>query len=306
VKSDIDDIYQALLDLGLTEKAIEREVQKKARSLGDMMTPSALLFLVAKDLGLSFSDGEIESFNFCSHSDEIDYDEITLDINEIEEGMSAMVVVGRIERIYPIREFIRKDGTNGIVGSFVINDGTGRIKIVLWDEQVEVMKYDFFVFNEIVRIIGGYSKVGMKERLEIHLGKKGKMELAPVHSEKSKSVPILSHEYFERVNLPIKKISLSEVYEKKGVIPLVSGIVQVKDFLEKDLKNGDKTFLIRLLLSDDDDSIEIVAWGMDALNVLQQINDGDHVQLSDVVIKLNTYTDKKQLQFTKRTILHVI
>ena len=143
--SEVDNIYQALLDLGMTEEAIEHEVQKKAHSLGHMMAPSAVLFLVAKDLGISFSNGGIEPFNIGMASDDIDYDDFTLDINEIEEGMSTIVVVGRIERIYPIREFFRKDGTRGFVGSFVIYDGTGRIKVVLWDQQVEIMKNDFFI-----------------------------------------------------------------------------------------------------------------------------------------------------------------
>jgi replication factor A1 len=306
MNSNIDDIYQALLDLGLTEEKIEREVQKKAHSLGNMMAPSAVLFLVAKDLGLSFSGGEIESFNIGMDSDDIDYDEFALDINEIEEGMSAIVVVGRIERVYPIREFLRKDGTNGTVGSFFINDGTGRIKIVLWDQQVEVMKNDFFIFNEIVRIIGGYSKVGLNEKLEIYLGKKGEMELAPSSSEKSKKIPLLLHEYIDKGEISLKNISISEVYEKDGFIPFVLGVVHVEEFSEKDLKNGEKNFLIRFLLSDDDNSIEVVAWGKDALNTLRQINDGDEIQLSNVIIKLNSYTGKKQLQFTKRTILNVL
>ena len=44
-------------------------------------------------------------------------------------------LLGRIVRLYDSNSFKRKDGTDGILQSVVIEDKTGSIRIVFWDEK---------------------------------------------------------------------------------------------------------------------------------------------------------------------------
>ena len=90
-----------------------------------------------------------------------------------------------------------------------------------------------------MRIIGGYSKLGIDNQPEIHLSKKAKIILAPRENEINRKIPLLLLEYVK------KSLKISEINEKEGYIPLISGIVQVREFSEKQLKNGDKSFLLR-------------------------------------------------------------
>ncbi|MFX1273621.1 MAG: hypothetical protein ACFFBP_23090 [Promethearchaeota archaeon] len=300
---DVDDLYQALINAGMTESEIEHQINKKAQILGGFMSNEAILFVIAKEMGVNIrgTNNNLEDIDFME--EDFDYDDFTIDISLVEDGMSSIVIIGRIERIYPIREFTRKDGTKGIVGSFTINDGSGSIKIVLWDSQVDVMKNDYFMFNEIVRIIGGYSKMGIKDQLEVHLGKKGKIILAPLEEDVNKKIPKLFREYMKSSILDLNPIKISVALEKDGFITNISGIVHIEEFLEKISKNGEKTFLLRFYLSDDSDSIQVIAWGMDAVNCLKQMIDGDEIMLSNVIIKENSYTRTKQVHLTKKSIL---
>ncbi|MFX0141271.1 MAG: hypothetical protein ACFFDN_46960, partial [Candidatus Hodarchaeota archaeon] len=56
-----------------------------------------------------------------------------------------------------------------------------------------------------------------------------------------------------------------------------------------DKKNGEKTFLLKLILSDNTTSIPVVLWDMDAINCLKRINEGDRILISLVYVKYNSY-----------------
>ena len=68
--------------------------------------------------------------------------------------------------IFEPREFVRKDSSVGLVGSFLLGDATATVKIVLWDESAKLMLSEFFKVGEIVRIIGAYSKLSRDEEIE--------------------------------------------------------------------------------------------------------------------------------------------
>ena len=54
--------------------------------------------------------------------------------------MRDVETVGKVQQIYPINEFQRKDGTPGKVCSMVMADETGSIRVVLWGGQTDLVK----------------------------------------------------------------------------------------------------------------------------------------------------------------------
>ena len=79
-----------------------------------------------------------------------------------------------------------------------------------------------------------------------------------------------------------------------------------KEFKEIIKNNGEETFLLKLILSDDTSSIRVLIWGMNAIESLKNLSDGDGVKLSDVIIKENSYTNEKELVFTKNSSLEIL
>lgn len=72
------------------------------------------------------------------------------------------------------------------------------------------------------------------------------------------------------------------------------------------MKNGEKSFLLKLILSDDTASIKVNIWGMDAVECVKNVSDGVYVKLSNVVIKENKYSNEKELNSTKNSRLQFI
>jgi replication factor A1 len=306
MSANIEDIYQALLDSGVDEDTIDKEINEKYNEFQGFMSKQAILYLIAKEHGLNIdSSSDDESIQY-----EIDYNDFAIPISNITETMSNIVIIGRVIRNFGIRNFVRKDNSPGKVGSFIIGHSSGVIKIVLWDEHAKIMENDFFKVGEIVQVIGGYSKMGVSDEIEVHLSKKSKLILAPKDVELS-NIPEL--DTFKDMELESSKsvkndssMLIEELYNREGFVKSIIGTIQIKDFKEIIKKNGDKTFLLRLILSDKSSSIQVIIWGMKAIESLKILNDGDFIKLYNMLIKDNSYTKEKELVFTKNSRLEIL
>jgi len=298
-------IYEKLLNLGLSEEDISKQVNEKLTEFQGFMTKEGALYLIGKDNGIDLysSDPQIQE----EIEELIDYNDFMIPIANIIETMSNIVIAGRITEIFGVKRFTKKDGTSGIVGSFVICDKSECIKLVLWNDQTKIMENESFQKEEIIQIIGGYSKVGATGNLEVHLSRQGKIVLAPkdiVLPEVERVRPPLGEEK-KRVKSPTKH-TIKEIFKKEGFIKFIRGIAHVEMFKELTLKNGEKSFLLKLVLSDDTASIKVNIWGMKAVEGMKIISDGIGVKLTNVVIKENSYSQEKELSFTKNSRLELI
>ncbi|MFX1391919.1 MAG: hypothetical protein ACFE9Z_17780, partial [Promethearchaeota archaeon] len=154
---------------------------------------------------------------------------------------------------------------------------------------------------------GGYSKKGIDNSLEVHLSKKGKLVLAPDGVNLPKSVAQKNLKIVKQKN-PDKSSSftIEDLYKKEGFIRFIKGTVHIDEFRELALKNGEKSFLLKLILNDDSASIRINIWGIKAVEYIKLINERDYVKISNVFLKVNSYSNEKELNFTKSSRLEVI
>lgn len=300
-----EQVYQALMDLGLSEDEINSQINEKLTEYQGFMTKEGALYLIGKEKGIDLysSDPNIQK----EIEELIDYNDFTILIADVLEGMQNIVIAGRVKDIFGINNFTKKDGTSGIVGSFQICDLSSCIKIVLWNEQVKDMENQYFKKGEIVQVIGGYSKKGINDILEVHLSRQGKLVLAP----EGITLPNVKKDEYskiseQKVGRTSYKFNIEDLHEEEGFIRFVNGIVQIDNFKELTLKNGEKSFLLKLILSDDIASIKVNIWGMKAVEAMKIINNGDEVKLINVVIKKNSYSNEKELNFTKSSRLELL
>ena len=187
----------------------------------------------------------------------------------------------------------------------MINDGTGSINIILWGEQSKIMENTYFQNNELIRIIGGYSKRDLKGNLEVHLGRNGKIILDPDDVNLSK-FPLL--EELKHANVSKKgHLKIRDLQNFIGYIKILQGVIErVVDFKEINLKNGEKTFLLRFILKDNTSSISVLVWGMNAIKCFKNINQGEKVKIYNVIVRFNKFNQQKEIYFTKNSKLFKI
>ncbi len=305
-----EEIYQALLEAGISEQEINENITEKETEFQGFMTKPAILYLIAKEHGINVDSAENKEILNHITEEIIDYNDFAIPISSIVENMRNIVIVGKVEVVFQVGDFFKKDGTPGRVGSFKICDNSDCIKVVLWNEHVNIMENELFKKGEIIQVIGIYSKKGKDGKLEVHLGREGKIILAPenvklpeiVESKTSKS-QLLDHssKILEENKKQKYTWTIQNLFEKEGFIRFITGVIEVDFFKELTLKNGEKSFLLKLKLSDESASIKVNIWGIRAVECLKLITDGTTVKLSNVVIKENSYSNEKELNFTKKS-----
>jgi len=292
----------------MSEEELEKKVKNKVEEYGGFMSEQGVLFVIARENGLNLRSPDIDDYLYDELEEEVDYDEFTIDISDVREGMSNIVLLGKILSTQKIREFIRKDESIGKVSSFLLGDLTGTVKVMLWDERADSVNHESFKPNELVRVIGGYSKLGQNEAIEVHLGRKGTLIFAPEISDKKKErLDTITNNSSERKTPnSISLKPLGQAIQQNKFISIVKGTVRIEDFRELELKSGDRSFLLTLLLEVEDFSIRVKVWGMKAVECLKIVNDGDYISITNLVVKENKYTAEKELVFTKNSSLLLI
>ncbi|NYT03779.1 MAG: DUF3127 domain-containing protein [Candidatus Methanofastidiosa archaeon] len=194
---------------------------------------------------------------------------VKLKIRDIEDKMSNIDITGRVSAIYGIREFAKKDGSIGKVGSFVIMDDTGEIRVTLWDKKADLL--NTLVKNDIITIENAYSKMGLNS-VEINLGFSS--NIVPEKTERE-DIP-----KSESANVPI-----ADVNENMKGINLEGYVKEVYDIRTFTRDNGTGK-VGRFLLGDDAHELKVVLWD-DKADYLATLVPGTKVRIESCNIRFN-------------------
>ena len=99
-------------------------------------------------------------------------------IKDITANARNISISGNVEKVNEIRDFVRKDGSHGRISSFNISDGTGTMRVVLWDENCLLLSQ--IDVGKQVKIVNVYSKINdfyKKNNIELHFGNLSKLEI---------------------------------------------------------------------------------------------------------------------------------
>jgi len=155
--------------------------------------------LVARDLGVSI----------------LVPDKRELKIKDIVNGMRKINIKGRIIQVSDTREFERKDGKKGRVRNLIITDGTGEVRIPLWDKQVNMLDDGKLNEGDVIQIKNAFAKDNVFGGIEIRLSRLSRVE------------KIEDDESFPRqiVGTRLRRIPIKEA--KEGNYEIKGNIVQV-------------------------------------------------------------------------------
>lgn len=148
----------------LSRKEIMERIREKREELSGFVTPEGAAHIVARDLGIIF---EREKPRVR-----------TLRIGDLTPEVPKVNLVGKVAKVYGPRVFKRMDKKPGLVGSLLLRDGTGQIKLVLWGDKTSLIKEGKVRKGDIVRIRNAYVRQGPKE-LELNLGVRSSISVKP-------------------------------------------------------------------------------------------------------------------------------
>ncbi len=151
---------------GLSAEDIKKKINEKMKSLEGLISEEGAAHIIAHELG-------VELFKAAEQKE--------IKIKDIIIGMRNFEISGVVSRIFEIRSFKKRDGT-GRVCSFILNDETGKVRVILWNDMVKLIENNKISKGKTITIKNGFIKSNNYngiESKEIHTNTKTRFEFNP-------------------------------------------------------------------------------------------------------------------------------
>ncbi|UEC43751.1 MAG: Replication factor A (ssDNA-binding protein) [Methanothrix sp.] len=182
-------------------------------------------------------------------------------ISEIRADMGEITIIAQVIDPGEIRQFVRRDGTTGLVRSVTLGDDSGKIRLTLWNEMAE-MEIEAGDALEVTNALS-------RERY-------GQVEIqAGGYSTVRKSE--VAVDYQEKIT-PVSEVEAGSIYSISG---FVTGLGEVREFQRDD---GTVGRVANIYVSDDTGRVRVAFWN-DHVNLIEKIDLGSRIDISDCLAR---------------------
>ncbi|MCZ7392430.1 MAG: OB-fold nucleic acid binding domain-containing protein [Candidatus Methanoperedens sp.] len=207
-----------------------------------------------------------------------------LKIGEIKPGMIGLNIVGKVLDIGKMRTFARKDGSAGKVTNVTLGDDTGKMRLTLWDGKADAPGFNA---GDTVEITNAYSRENtFSNQTELNLGSGSGIVKSSILVDYSETLT------------PVSDIGINQAYSVAGH---VSGIDEIREFERKD---GTKSRVSNIYISDESGRIKVVLWGEHA-ELVNELDIGSEIRIVDAYAKSGR-NEEVELSAGARTRIHII
>jgi replication factor A1 len=142
-------------ETGISKDEIEKQIKNKIKELDGLVSDEGAAFIVASELGVGLLNASLPGK--------------TVDIKNLMPGMKNIDISGKIVAAFPPRSFVRQGETRE-VASLVIEDATGKTRVVFWDDKPSLVREGKITRGAEVRIKNSLIKLGKTGEKEVHAG----------------------------------------------------------------------------------------------------------------------------------------
>ncbi len=194
------DIKEKIVASGkLGREEFENKVKAKISELSGLISEEGAAHIIANELGVEL----------------VPQNGNKLKIKEVYAGMKNISTLGKVVRKFDVREFAKGDST-GKVCSIVLGDETGTMRVVFWNDQVDLLKE--VKEDDVLQVVNAYVRDN-RGTAEIHLGDKGDIVVNP----EGETVNVV------RSTLTAARKSIKELAGGEQGVELLGTVVQVFD-----------------------------------------------------------------------------
>ncbi|MDP7493985.1 MAG: OB-fold nucleic acid binding domain-containing protein [Candidatus Undinarchaeales archaeon] len=169
MSNDMDTLVERIAtESEMTADEVRAAIEKKKKALAGLVSETGAAHIVANELGVK----TLERTRPAVRS-----------IGELSENMREADIIGRVVRVFPPREFSRKDGSLGRVANIIIGDETGTIRVSFWDKGVEVIDHHGLEAGTPVKLVGGFIKRDNMDRIEMRFTTRSRIVVDPKNAE---------------------------------------------------------------------------------------------------------------------------
>lgn len=158
---ELDAVLQRITaTTGVNSDELEKRIVDKQRELSGLVSREGAAYIIAKEFGLDL-------FNKPKRR---------VEVKSMVPGLKNVSINVRILRIFEPRQFERA-GVKSAVANVILGDGTGNVRLSLWDKQIEILKQ--LQPGLAIEVFGAYTKDDGRGGTEIRLSKRGGLKVLP-------------------------------------------------------------------------------------------------------------------------------
>lgn len=160
----LDAIINKIISLNpeINRKEIIKRIKNKKIKSGNFLTDETAARIIASDLGVEIAKPPIE---------------LKIQIKDLISGLNDVSLVVKLVSIFPPKTFKRKDWTEGKFATLIVSDKSGTLRVILWDNNVDLIETGKIKKDQIIQISHGYVREGWNGKPELHMGNKGKIKI---------------------------------------------------------------------------------------------------------------------------------
>jgi len=197
-----------------------------------------------------------------------------LPISHLVAGLNDVTVTGRVIVVYPPRAFSGE--RSGKVANLMIGDKDATLRVVLWNDKVDLVESGELKTGQVVRFSHGYTRKDWKGKVELHLGGKSQIEVEP------KNVKADEYPSIGKFATKINEITAS--HDNIHLAGTVKAVFPPSTFTKSDMSTGT---VMRLTLADETGEIPIVIWNEKAEELEKYVKINANLQLVNAKVKEN-------------------
>lgn len=260
-----EEIVGKIAAAGHPRDEVEAKIREKQEEYGGLLTRAGAAYAIAKELDVDVGLGDVK------HE--------PVKIGQIKAGLEGVDVDGEIAQVFPPKAW-EKDGRKGKVGSVIISDGTGQIRITLWNAECDRIENGELQRGAKVKVTNGSAR----ERnglAELALGHGG--ELKVLSPGKADVMP------------------LAEIAEGMNDVSFAARVERVYPVKEFERKDG-KGKVLTLIVSDGTER-RLALWDENA-KWDGKLREGDTILVEGAYVKMNRGKPELNLGRRGRVVLN--
>jgi len=185
-------------------------------------------------------------------------------INDLKKDMNFIDLICRVSSYYPATEFNRSDGSVGLRASFIAEDESGSIRVVLWDEAARSKLSN----GDFIRIENAYTKEGINQELELQTGNRGRL----LHTDEKIKLPPLESE---------KHLRISDIASNVSNLSTIGRVLQA--YTPRAYSKG---MMSSLIIGDKSGTIRVVLWD-EKSEMANELKKGDAIKIRNAYSRPN-------------------
>ena len=237
-------------------KAIMKMIDEKRQELGpEVVNEESAAMIVARELGIDLQQVSPRA---------------RLKIEDITESSRNPALTVKVVHVGTVRTFAKKDGGEGKVASLKVADETGQLRVALWDEMTKAIEDEEVSVGDVIQIRGAYVKKGLRDALELNLGRMG-------------GIRILEDYELEDLDIEIGEPQANKIGDlAEGMYDLtltvkVERVFNLSTFTRK--KDGSEGRVLSMVVGDDTGTTRFVFWDENA-DAASDIQEGEVIKLT--------------------------